>query len=1119
LPSSERPSSGPRTELILLGGPTLVIDGVEIELPAKPRALLGLVGTVGTHAATREWICGGLWADRPRRAAAHALSQLVYSLRVRWGVSLVAAEGDSLRLRGNGFDSDVLRLEAAIRSGTGLESAVAGLDRGLLPRSRKDLTEEANDWLDRRLLQWRRELRERISVRLREAETAALWERAAELCAALQALDPTDEAILQQLLHARGMAGQVRESEAAYRSFDEEMRLADSRWHPARETVRVLERVRSTGISLPRSTVSLPGRPALVGRSSELATLRSALRTLPGGDGGFRVVIIEGGAGVGKTRLMEEALADPSLSDAVVLRADPGPLEPGVPLGALTDLLDHEAVRVVARELPNPWRGYLNDAFPGLVDAPSGGEAGGIAPAPGKRIPPRPRPVSRERRRPLLDAVQRLLEQMAGRGTLILVVDGLQWVDAPSLRALEHIRRRWRGGSVHALLLLRSDTPARSVRSKRSIATIRELGDARLRLPPLDPEAARSLLQGVPPAADGRPIPRSVVPTLLRLAGGRPGYLLALVSELQAGRLALPRRWIGPLHELPAALFRPLAHRLAALSPEAERCATVLGAFGTALPPRTLARLAGVSGGDLPRAIETLSDLGIAGWSAGQVRLEDELAGQLLLGRLTAGHRTRLHARIAADLARSTPPDPSLLAVHLDEAGRGEEAYGWALRAADEAEARGGDGAAVAHFLGRARAHAPDATARAHLDERLARSLLHLHDPVPAVPLLKRAAEGYAAAGLTGAEGYARILALDALARSGGVPQGALFAEAMVLRAEASAAGRWEAFVLALDAALRIADRLGWADEARRLLRSVGDLPEGASPAARARAAAMGAFHLSYGDPGEALACVALGVRVAEEVGDVHLLLHCAQREFATSVHLGRVTDGAGKTIRDLLERTGSIEAHFEQHAAEAEWALGTGELDRGREALHRAERILRDVDPSPLDALLLLDQGAMALESGDPEGASRSMRRLVAEGIEELPWGVSTCAHAGLALLALEVGAAREAEDWASRVGDVEGREHLVRAPAILVRFLALRALRAHGEAAAVEEVRRCAVTLRERRPLVWLRLKLLEHRILRVRHPRAAQQVALEGLEVARLLSLPLRTREFADRGGVNP
>src|SRR5689334_2528340 len=91
-------------------------------------------------------------------------------------------------------------------------------------------------------------------------------------------------------------------------------------------TVRTAERPRP-----PQPTVLRP--PAFVGRRAELAALSAAL------SGPDAVVLVEGEAGIGKSRLLREYLATRTASDRRVLVASCPPFRAPHTLGPLTDAL------------------------------------------------------------------------------------------------------------------------------------------------------------------------------------------------------------------------------------------------------------------------------------------------------------------------------------------------------------------------------------------------------------------------------------------------------------------------------------------------------------------------------------------------------------------------------------------------------------------------------------------------------------------------------------------------------------------------------------------------------------------------------------------------------------
>jgi len=83
---------------------------------------------------------------------------------------------------------------------------------------------------------------------------------------------------------------------------------------------------------------SIP-QPPLVGRRVELATLEEIVRCLPGGG---RLVVVEGEAGIGKSRLIEAAAQMGRDAGLTVLSSQAEQLETHRPFGAIIDCIGRE---------------------------------------------------------------------------------------------------------------------------------------------------------------------------------------------------------------------------------------------------------------------------------------------------------------------------------------------------------------------------------------------------------------------------------------------------------------------------------------------------------------------------------------------------------------------------------------------------------------------------------------------------------------------------------------------------------------------------------------------------------------------------------------------------------
>lgn len=185
-----------------------------------------------------------------------------------------------------------------------------------------------------------------------------------------------------------------------------------------------------------------------VGRADELARMRAQLEEAHRGRG--KLTIVEGEAGVGKTRLAYHLLQTAGESGFTVISATCQMLERGLPFAPLADSLG----RYLAA-LPDAALHTLPDASLAQIVQ--------IIPSVRNRLPELPSPLSdgglnsEENRHRLIDGIVSLVAALAEACPLVLFLDDLQWADPDTLAVLSRLSQRLAHVPLLVLLAYRSE--------------------------------------------------------------------------------------------------------------------------------------------------------------------------------------------------------------------------------------------------------------------------------------------------------------------------------------------------------------------------------------------------------------------------------------------------------------------------------------------------------------------------------------------------------------------------------------------------------------------------------------------------------------------------------------
>lgn len=377
---------------------------------------------------------------------------------------------------------------------------------------------------------------------------------------------------------------------------------------------------------------------ALLERDREITVLDTLIADTRRSRG--RLLLVEGPAGIGKTRLLEALRERAREAGAGVLAARGGELERDFGFGIVRQLLEPPLAAADADERPRLLGGAARLAEPVLAADPVA-LAEPVDPAHG-----------------VLHGLYWLIANLAERSPLMLVVDDLHWADRPSLRFLHYLARRLDGLRVVIAVATRSGEAGADPQLLQALSL--EARPPILRPRPLTEAAAGSLLRA---GLGERPAP-SVTAACQEATGGNPFLLTELVEELRRE----PR---GPDEVSPAAIRQLTSDRIAGalllrigrLDPQAPVLARAVAVLGARARRATAARLAEVEPDAARRLAAALADADVL--EAGEpLRFVHPLVRASVYGETSADQRADLHRR-AAELLGAEGASPEVVALHL----------------------------------------------------------------------------------------------------------------------------------------------------------------------------------------------------------------------------------------------------------------------------------------------------------------------------------------------------------------------------------------------------------------------------------------------------------------------
>jgi DNA-binding CsgD family transcriptional regulator len=622
----------------------------------------------------------------------------------------------------------------------------------------------------------------------------------------------------------------------------------------------------------------------LLERDRELAALDRLIADAEDGRG--RVALIEGPAGIGKSRLLAEART--RARRMTVLTARCGELERDFSFGAVRQLLEPVADR----------ERMLAGAAAPVEGVLEGGTAEGSF--------------------AVLHGLYWAVLNLAEERPVMIALDDLQWSDRPSLRFVAYLVRRLEGSPVLVAATLRSTEPGTDP------ALIAEIGADPLceavRPGPLGEDAVIELVT----ERLGEPDPRFAA-ACRDATGGNPLLLRHLIAALEQDGVAPTAAGATAVRDIGhRAVSRAVLLRLSRLPEDAVAVARAVAVLGESSGLPAVAALTGLDEPTVARAAGELAraDILRAETPLGYVH---PLVRDVVYLDVPAGERELQHGRAAEVLADAGAPAEEVAAQLLHAPRRGDTASVELLRsAAAQAARRGGPDSALA-YLSRALEEPPPAELSGTLHFELGVAAAEMNAPLAAEHLR------LAYDGLTGPD--ERATAAFALAQSLLFTGHATEGGALARRA---ADGAPADLRLAIQAMEMIAVFFGYDREALARI----ELERGPGLGARMLMAATAFARAAGGAP--AAACEALALE-SWEGGE---LLESSSGLFWSAALVALVLAESPRTgdwmatCREQAHRSGSVFSTSSVGLWSGLHLLSIGELEDARDLLVEANRL-----------------------------------------------------------------------------------------------------------------------------------------------------------------------------------
>ncbi len=931
------------------------VDEKLVLCPSSPQAQSSLAYLILHHdqPIRRDRLTGIFWPERSDARARRALSHALWQIRSALGpvAQRLATEGDTVTFTTRADDwLDVEAFEEKAGKYTSRQADEYTSGQAHLELStavdlyRADFLEACyDDWalVERERLRelYLHALERLITLHKRQGDFRCALAYAQRLATA----DPLREAAHRELMRLYHLLGRSR---AALKQFDALRGLLedDLGVEPAAATTALYYEIiiALEGAEAPHLPVAAPPPPMMrdlthlpfVGRVEERAALLDRLQVTVQGHGG--VALVEGDAGVGKTRMVKEIIADARWRGFQVGLGKAGPLAEAAPYqvlrDALTPLLTPLRVAQLAELVDPLWLSVVAPLLPSIAHKLSD-------------LSPLPSLDPREEQRRLWEGLARCIVGLASTTPLLLILEDLHWADEAVLIALPHLAPRLPTSRTLLLLTYRpAEAHQRDVVWETLEALDRALPLLRLSLSSFKPSETAALVQRALGMSEMDTQANAFARRLQDETDGNALFLLETLNALlEQGDLVpaveMPSPgWRFPAEDLPlptpASVQELIGERVMRLPSELRSALELAAVLGEDADFPALCHTSDTPPAELSEQLDKLKQQGFLKETKTGYRFEHDLVRSEVYDNIEQEQRCELHRRAGEALETIYPDQAETLAQHFSVGEVTEKTVAYRIKAADHAQGLYDYETAIRHYRAALTSLSDSATrwdVLARLEEAL--GVLGRRDEQDTalnemLALAEDLSDPLLQAQTRHRQGWLEVLVGESK-------------QALTLLDEASQLARAAGNKNLLGDCLVSAARAWWnigrtfrcqavTEEARSLFEKTSN-QEGLSRVFNM----LGNIHLGHtGDFAEALACFEMDRRTCRDAGN----------RYREACALGNI----GITYHVL------------------------GSYERSREALAEAEEVIEQVGDRLWQGIIRLWQASNRYESGHPERAKQ---------------------------------------------------------------------------------------------------------------------------------------------------